>query len=177
MSNRPYGGRVYDGSKLVHTLITLGTPHASAPGPAFEGISWVNKNKNINITDNGACNPPVRSLAVAGTGFEGGSWGSLTQSSYAFCCPDGTDGTDYTGDGVTPVFSALAYEDAKPLLLDGVSHFAWSDVFGGSFVAPELTADHKSGRPWYGSPEIVKVWASFILDHIPSCSVKMNGND
>jgi hypothetical protein len=182
LSTRSYGGKTYDGSKLVHTLITLGTPHANAPGPAFEGIVWINninssgKQGNKTETDQashlGPVPSPVRSLAVAGTGYAGGEWGALTQSSYSFCCPEGTDGRNYDGDGVTPVFSALAFEGAEPLLLDGVSHFAWSDVFGGSFVAPELTKDHKSGRPWYGSPEIVHTWAKFILDYLPSCRVK-----
>ena len=175
LSTKPYGGKIYDGTKLVHTLITLGTPHANAPGPAFEGIAWVNRlPKNNNGTDVESPLPKVRSLAVAGKGFGGGDWGTLTQNSYSFCCPDGSDGIQYDGDGVTPVFSALAFEDAEPLLLDGVSHFAWSDVFGGSFVAPELTKDHKNGRPWYGSPEIVKTWAKFILDHIASCNMKNN---
>ncbi len=139
-------------------MVTLGTPHGEAPGPAFEGVSWVNRE-----------DVPVRALSVAGTGFKGGEWGSLTQSSYAFCCPEGSDGTGYDGDGITPTFSSLAMPGSEKLLLEGVSHFCWSDVFGGSLFAPELAEDHKRGRPWYGSDEIVDLWAKFILEHVPQC--------
>jgi hypothetical protein len=149
------------GSNHVHSLITLGTPHGDAPGPAFEGVKWINSET-----------VPVRALSVAGTGFKGSDWGSLTQSSYAFCCPEGSDGTGYDGDGLTPTFSSLAMPGSEQLLMEDVSHFCWSDVFGGSLFAPELTEHHKSGRFWYGSEEIVDQWASFILDHVPQCKIK-----
>ena len=64
----------------------------------------------------------------------------MTKNSYAFCCPFGTDGSGYDGDGVTPIQSALAIKeyipDADTLMLDDVGHFCWSDVFGGETVAP-----------------------------------------
>lgn len=70
----------------------------------------------------------------------GDSSGTLTKNSYAFCCPFGTDGSGYDGDGVTPIQSALAIKeyipDADTLMLDDVGHFCWSDVFGGETVAP-----------------------------------------
>lgn len=153
LSNRSYGGKIYGGQRYVHSLVTLGTPHGTAPGPAFEGIKWCNQETTS----------PVRSLAVGGTGFNGGEWGALTQGAYAFCCPEGTDGTTYTGDGVTPIQSAIALPGAEKLTLDGVTHFCWSDVFGGSFVAPELTEDHKEGRPWYGSEGVIEKWADWIV--------------
>ena len=77
----------------------------------------------------------------------------------------------YDGDGVTPSFSSLAMPGSEQLLLEDVSHFCWSDVFGGSIFAPELTEDHKQGRLWYGSEEIVDEWASFIMDHVAGFSV------
>jgi hypothetical protein len=154
LSSREYGGKAYKGSDYVHSLVTLGTPHANAPGPAFEGISWVNE----EIV-------PVRALSVAGTGFKASEWGSFTRGAYGFCCPDGSDGMSYDGDGVTPVFSSLAMEGAEQMVLDGVGHFPWSDVWGGDLVAPDLTQDHKKGRPWYGSDEIVDKWAEWVLDH------------
>jgi triacylglycerol esterase/lipase EstA (alpha/beta hydrolase family) len=151
LSSRNYGGKVYNGSQYIHSLITLGTPHQSAPGPAFEGVRWVNKEP-----------APVRSLAVGGTGFKGGEWGGLTAGAYSFCCPNGSDGSSYTGDGMTPLFSSLALEGAEQMSLDNVHHFCWSDTFGGDLVAPELTKDHKEGRPWYGSADIVEKWATWI---------------
>ena len=81
---------------------------------------------------------------------------------YSFCCPDGSDGSSYDGDGVTPVFSALGMEGADRMVLDGVGHFCWSDVFGGDLVAPELTRAHREGRPWYGSNGAVEKWAPWI---------------
>lgn len=165
LSQRAYGGRAYAGSDLVHSLVTLGTPHATAPGPAFEGIRWCNQetaeqrmlmtmpNKN-----------KIRQLAVGGTGFAGGDWGALTQGSYAFCCDQGTDGTSYDGDGVTPIHSALAWPGAEQLIVPGTTHFCWSDVFGGSLVAPELTKDHAAGRQWYGSDDVLDQWVPWLQD-------------
>jgi pimeloyl-ACP methyl ester carboxylesterase len=153
VSNRNYGGKVYDGQRYVHSLVTLGTPHASAPGPAFEGIKWCNQEPTI----------PVRALAVGGTGFKGDEWGALTLGAYSFCCTDGTDGSTYTGDGMTPIQSALALPGAEQMTLEGVTHFCWSEVFGGSWVAPELTEDHKAGRPWYGDEDTIAKWADWIV--------------
>jgi pimeloyl-ACP methyl ester carboxylesterase len=158
LSNQEYGGKVYDGSKYVHSLVTLGTPHAAAPGPAFEGINWINKNPP---------NYDVRSLAVAGKGFQGDRWGGLTQGSYAFCCPDGTDGSTYDGDGMTPTFSSLAMPNSESLILPQkqVNHFAWTDVgWVGKQVAPELYRDmQENGSLWYGSDEVVAEWLPWIL--------------
>ena len=152
LSSRSYGGKVYGGQQYVHSLVTLGTPNGDGPGPAFEGIKWCNRDPAT-----------VRTLAVGGTGFMGGEWGALTQASYAFCCPDGSDGTSYTGDGITPIQSALAIKGAETMTFDGCTHFCWSDVFGSHWVAPELTKDHKEGRPWYGSEGIVEAWADWIV--------------
>jgi len=77
---------------------------------------------------------------AGGTGYKGDSSGSLTQGAYSFCCPVGSDGTQYDGDGVTPIESALAMKEYVPhadtMVLDDVGHFCWSDVFGGETVAP-----------------------------------------
>jgi triacylglycerol esterase/lipase EstA (alpha/beta hydrolase family) len=153
LSSRSYGGKAYRGADYLHSLVTLGTPHANAPGPAFDGLAWVNE-EPVN----------VRALSVAGRGFRGGEWGSLTQGSYSFCCPNGSDGTCYDGDGVTPVFSSLAMEGSEPMVLEGVGHFPWSDVFGGKLVAPELYKAHKEQtRPWYGSDGVIDQWVEWVL--------------
>jgi triacylglycerol esterase/lipase EstA (alpha/beta hydrolase family) len=151
LSDRNYGGKVYDGKQYIHSLITLGSPHMDAPGPAFDGIKWVN-------------NEPaqVRSLAVGGTGFDGDKWGTFTQGAYKFCANDGSDGSGMTGDGVTPIESALAYPGAETLVIPGVHHFCWADTFGGKWVSPELTEDHESGTSWYGSHDAIEKWASFL---------------
>jgi len=100
LSNVTYGGKVYRGQEHVHSLVTLGTPHGPAPGFAFEGIQWIDR-----IEKQQQVSRRVRQLAVGGTGFMGGEWGGLTKGAYAFCCLNGTDGTHYDGDGVTPIQS------------------------------------------------------------------------
>jgi hypothetical protein len=154
LSSRDYGGRAYNGRDHIHSLVTLGTPHANAPGPAFEGIQWSNQ-EPVQVD---------RSLAVAGTGYKGDEHGSLTQGAYKFCCPNASDGTSYDGDGLTPLFSSLGMEGAEQLVLEDVGHFCWSDVFGGGFLAPELTRSHKEGRPWYGSEQVIDQWASWLIE-------------
>ncbi|KAL7431861.1 hypothetical protein ACHAXH_002611 [Discostella pseudostelligera] len=159
LSNRNYGGKSYDGQKLVHSIITLGSPHGNAPGPAFKGVEWVNS----EIID---ASSGVRALAVGGTGYKGDSSGDLTRGAYSFCCPVGSDGTQYDGDGVTPIQSALAMKEFMPhadaLVLDDVGHFCWSDVFGGDIVAPDLTKFHREGRPWYGDEAVIEKWAGWL---------------
>lgn len=131
LSDRSYGGRAYEGHEMVHSLVTLGSPHGNAPGPAFKGVEWVNRE---------SLHPSVRALAVGGTGYPGDSSGDLTRNAYAFCCQEGSDGSGYDGDGVTPIGSALAMKEYAPhaetLELEDVGHFCWSDVFGGEAVAP-----------------------------------------
>jgi len=155
LSDRNYGGKVYAGSELVHSLITLGTPHGDAPGPAFEGVKWVNQE---GVPES------VKALAVAGSGFLGDRSGKLTQNAYSFCCPRGTDGSGYDGDGITPIESALAVEGAEELVLEGdVTHFPWSDVFGGDIFAPDLAKRHREeGAAWYGSDMALNQWVSFL---------------
>ena len=103
---------------------------------------------------------------AGGTGYKGDSSGSLTQGAYSFCCPVGSDGTQYDGDGVTPIESALAMKEYVPhadtMVLDDVGHFCWSDVFGGETVAPELTKEHREGRPWYGDEAVIEKWAGWL---------------
>jgi hypothetical protein len=160
LSDRNYGGRVYNGHELIHSLITLGSPHGNAPGPAFKGVEWVNRNNTDTV------NSGVRALAVGGIGYKGNSSGELTSGAYSFCCPYGSDGSQYDGDGVTPIDSALAMKQymtqCDTLELDNVGHFCWSDVLGGSIVAPELTKYHLEGRPWYGDDAIVAKWINWL---------------
>jgi hypothetical protein len=157
LSDQNYGGRIYGGSKYVHSLVTLGTPHVSALNAAFEGVAWLN-NHPENIT--------VPSLAVGGAGFMGSDWGPLTLSAYAFCCPDGSTGESYDGDGLTPLFSSIGMKGAEQMVIDGAAHFCWSDVFGGALVAPKLAKDYSDKGLWYGSPQIVEQWLGWIKDQI-----------
>ncbi len=157
LSDRNYGGRVYNGQQMVHSLVTLGSPHGNAPGAAFKGVEWVNR----ETIPSG-----VRALAVSGSGYRGDSSGQLTQNAYSFCCDKGTDGSGYDGDGITPIHSALAMgaQGAETLLLEGrVTHFPWSEVFGGDIFAPDLAKVHKEERtPWYGSDLALDQWVGWL---------------
>ncbi len=155
LSHRDYGGRAYRGSELVHSIVTLGSPHLDAPGAAFRSVNWINQEE---LPEN------VRGLAVAGKGLLGDSSGQFTQNAYEFCL--GGDGTTYDGDGVTPVQSSLAMEgmNCEKMVLEGtVTHFPWSDVFGGDIFAPDLAKLHKEQKmPWYGSNEALDQWADWL---------------
>jgi len=152
LSGRSYGGKAYGGASLVHSMITLGAPLADSAGPAFRGVAWTNRED---------APPDVRCLAVGATGTPGDSSGRTTFLCYSFCI-NGGDGSKVDGDGVTPTFSSVALPGAETLVLDGVTHFPWSDVFGGPQLAPELAKEHKNGKPWYGAPETVERWAPWL---------------
>jgi len=91
---------------------------------AFKPVKWANSEIIDSSKKNG-----VRHLAVGGKGYNGISSGLLTQSSYAFCCPNRSNGSHYDGDGITPLESALAMKeyvkDADTLVFDDVTHFTW----------------------------------------------------
>lgn len=157
LSDRAYAGRAYAGSRLVHSLVTLGTPHADADGPAWEGVKWANRE---------AAPAGVRALAVAGSGALADRSGGFTERAYAFCGVDPSahpelypDGV-LDGDGVTPTASALAWNGAKQLLLPGsTTHFPdYPALF-----APELAAARRDGLPWYGSDAALDRWAPWLL--------------
>ncbi|KAL3942463.1 MAG: hypothetical protein SGBAC_003347 [Bacillariaceae sp.] len=187
LSEQEYGGKVYNGSNYVHSLVTLGTPHASAPGPAFAGISWINQQEEHlqqqlqqhlqlqlelqeQVQHTGKRSGKTRTLAVAGKGYSGDQWGFMTKGAYSFCCPDGSDGSQYDGDGMTPIFSSLAMPNSESLILpqDRVNHFGWTDAgWVGKQVAPELFEDMETnGSPWYGSDEVVAEWLPWILEGV-----------
>jgi len=150
LSNRTYGGKVYNGQELVHSLVTLGTPHLDAPGAAFENVKWINREPL-----------PVRGLAIGGTGFLGDSSGWFTKGSYEFCGA----GEECDGDGVTTIQSAMAMNGDKveKLVLEGVLHYPWKDAgMFGPLIAPELTRRSREGTPWYGDDEVVDKWVDFL---------------
>lgn len=158
LSDRDYGGRSYGGRRVVHSLVTLGSPHGNAPGPAFRSVEWVNR-------EEGGVPAGVRTLAVSGSGFPARSSGTFTRNSYSFCrAGGGSCDDDDDGDGVTPIDSATAVDGAETLVLEGrVTHFPWSDVAGGEFFAPDLARAHREeGTPWYGSDEALDQWVGWL---------------
>lgn len=162
LSDRAYGGsggRAYGGSELVHSLVTLGTPHAEGKGVPFATVAWANRET--------ALPSGVRCLAVAATGTPGDSSGELTRGAYSFCTPSGEGGELLDGDGVTTTESALAFRGAETMTLDGVTHYPFSAPGPvADLVAPELTKAFKEGKPWYGSDGVREKWSTWLLEGV-----------
>lgn len=120
----------------VATLITLGTPHVSQE-------RWTKKNLDfVKINYPGAFHPQIRYVCVAGKTIFGarrrGSW--LAYNSYQLTCGRG----DIWGDGITPI-EAAHLEGAINLVIEGVKH------------------SPRASGIWYGSPEPLESWASYLL--------------
>ncbi|HEY9663835.1 MAG TPA: lipase, partial [Allocoleopsis sp.] len=119
---------------IVSTLVTLGTPHVSQE-------RWTKRNLDFVKTHYpGAFYPQVRYVCVAGKAICGDRWRNwFTYSSYELTCGQG----NCWGDGITPIESAH---------LDGAENI----VLDNAFHSP------RPGRQWYGTPEVVKSWATYL---------------
>lgn len=153
LSERAYGGGSYDGRRLVHSLVTLGTPHAAGSGVPFENVRWINREPLA---------PRVRALAVGSRGTPGTD-NELTAGAYSFCSADGSGGEAMDGDGLTTASSALALDGAETLLLDGVTHYPWTSAPFADVLTPELARAYRQGKPWYGSPSVVSEWLEWLI--------------
>ena len=114
----------------MHSLVTFGTPHAEAPGPAFRGVEWCNREPL-----------PFRGLAVGAVGSPCDVSGDLTRGAYAFCDPT-SDGTDMDGDRLTPTFSSPSMKGnhVEKLVLEDVTHFPGGHMLAcGVRILPEQT--------------------------------------
>jgi len=143
LGEKPYviHGDVTEDAGLWHahphiaTLATLGTPHVSQE-------RWTRKNLDF-VKDfyPGAFYPSVRYVCVAGKAIYGdrrlGSW--LAYSSYQLTCGEGHT----WGDGIVPI-EAAHLEGAENITIEGVTH------------------SPKSTRLWYGSPEVLPSWVSYL---------------
>ena len=157
LSSRAYGGKAYDGANLVHSLVTLGTPHMTGACVPFYSVEWANREPAPS---------GVRCLAVGGSGLPGDSSGGLTEGAYSFCTPDGTGGESMDGDGLTTLESAIALDGAETMVLDGTTHYPWSTAPFADWIAPELTKAYREGQPWYGSDQRVERWLPWLVNGI-----------
>ena len=151
LSSRAYGGKVYGGSELVHSLVTLGTPHLAGQGAPFENVRWINREPLPE---------GLRALAVGATGTPSSE---ALAGAYAFCDPTGNGGEGLEGDGVTTSESATALCGAETRLLDGVTHYPWTSAPLHDLLVPELAHAYREGKPWYGSEEILDEWLPWLL--------------
>lgn len=141
LGEKPYLGRgavkplLWGSHPLVATLVTLGTPHISQERWTRWNLDFVKNNYP------GAFYPNVRYVCVAGKTIFGerrrGSW--LAYSSYQLTCGQGNT----WGDGITPI-AAAHLDGAENLVLEGVKH------------------SPRSPGIWYGSPEPLKAWVSYL---------------
>mmetsp|Transcript_26145 Transcript_26145/g.60972 ORF Transcript_26145/g.60972 Transcript_26145/m.60972 type:complete len:397 (-) Transcript_26145:28-1218(-) len=150
-SDSVYGGFAYKGSPWVHSIVSLGSPHAPAPGVAYSSLEWLARQGNDSSG--------VRFLAVGSGGILASDNG-FSRSAYVFCGADEKDDA-VDGDGVTTLESALAVEGAEKLRLQGVAHAPSYPSIGPS---AELAKKRSDGQPWYGSVKIVKQWAPWLLE-------------
>lgn len=144
MGEQPYCDRVWAGHPLVHTLITLGTPHQSQERWTRSNLDFVNQNYP------GAFQQTVRYVCVAGKSRQGKrSWRFsewFTYQSYALTIGVG----DCWGDGVTPV-DAAHLEGATNLTFDGVWH------------SPPERRGADLHKPWYGTEQVLAQWQHYLI--------------
>jgi len=129
-----YYDKVWHGQTSIAKLVTLGTPQRSLEPWTRRNLDFVNDNYP------GAFHPDIEYVCVAGKSVYGekklGQW--LAYSSYELTC--GTGNT--WGDGITPI-EAAHLDGAKNLVIEKANH------------SPKLTI-------WYGSPEILPAWATYL---------------
>lgn len=136
LSDKPFGGRIYNGCELVSHLITLGSPHINQGGLMRGGQTsrWVEE-----IVPGAMFYDQVRYTSIAGKWIAGTQFGPrLSRWVYGIYDEICGDGTAW-GDGIVPVQSAIL-PGSQALILEGVSHYS----FGSD--------------PWYGSPEVIPRW-------------------
>jgi triacylglycerol esterase/lipase EstA (alpha/beta hydrolase family) len=130
-----FSERLWHAHPYVANLISLGTPHISQERWTRRNLDFVNQNYP------GAFYPNVRYVCVAGKSIFGarrkGSW--LAYSSYQITCGRG----DTWGDGIVPL-EAAHLEGAENITIEGVRH------------------SPKSPGMWYGSPEVLPAWVSYL---------------
>ncbi|KGF72455.1 lipase [Neosynechococcus sphagnicola sy1] len=129
------GGEPWAAHPQIKTLVTLGTPHRSRERWTLRNLDFVNTHYP------GAFYPNVRYVCVAGKAIYGerrwGAW--IAYSSYQL-----TDGQgNVWGDGIIPI-AAAHLEGAENVVLDQVQH------------------SPKPGSLWYGSPEVLPSWISYL---------------
>ena len=155
----------YNGAERVHSLVTLGLPHAPGTGVPFVHVKWINKQGGVPEGD------PQPSPSAARKASRSG----FAHHRRLFILhPDGTGGEFLDGDGITTIDSAIALPGAETLVLDDTTHLPWNNGFFAPdrFVAPELTKMHAEGQPWYGSEGAVGQVAAVAARGHVKCDVK-----
>lgn len=167
LSRSAYGGHAYNGADRVHSLVTLGSPHAPASGVAYSSIRWLARQNESTVPideaaavgGDSAVHRRVRCLTV-GSGGTLANFSDFTRNAYRFCGADPRDdSTD--GDGVTTLASAQALEGGTSLTLRGAAHAPSYPAIG---PTARLAQRVSEGQPWYGSPEMLSRWLPWLME-------------
>ncbi|CAK9062868.1 unnamed protein product [Durusdinium trenchii] len=151
LSGVNYGGRSFKGSKKVHSLVCLGSPHFVAENLVFKSLQYLEREEGSALPAR------VRCLCVGAKGAVLSKASDMTRGAYELCgAMPGDDDVD--GDGMTPLFSAIALDSADKMVLENVSHAPVYPAFGPS----AKLAEERLTKPWYGSPEILKKWFPWL---------------
>jgi triacylglycerol esterase/lipase EstA (alpha/beta hydrolase family) len=126
---------LWQGHTFVSNLVTLGTPHISQEPWTRKNLDFVNNNYP------GAFYAQVKYICVAGKAISGEQrWRNwLAFNSYQITCGEGNT----WGDGITPIVAAH---------LEGAINL----------TIPEVFHSPRSKGLWYGSPEIIPQWKSYL---------------
>ena len=143
----PYSGTSFNGSSKVHSLVCLGSPHFVAENLVFKSLKYLEANGGRQLPEG------VRCLCVAADGTKS-PFSEMTRGAYELCGAEG----DVEGDGMTPLFSALAFQAAETMVVRNVSH---APVYPSLGPSAELAAERRV-KPWYGSPEVVREWLPWL---------------
>lgn len=152
LSSVSYSGRTYDGASKLHSLVCLGSPHFPAESIAFSALKYLEQRGGSGVPAS------VRCLCVGSSGTTAREASDMTRGAYKMCGAEPDEATA-DGDGMTPLFSALAWDGAEKLKLEGVTHAPAYPAFGPS---AELSKRRSEGQPWYGSANILEEWLPWL---------------
>ncbi|CAL1172243.1 unnamed protein product [Cladocopium goreaui] len=151
LSSLEYQGRSFHGADKIHSLVCLGSPHFVANNLVYKNLEYLESKCGKDLP------PNVRCLCVGSKGNVISEASDMTRGAYEFCgATPGDEAVD--GDGMTPLFSAIAFEAADKLVLENVSHAPVYPAFGPS---AELAKERRT-KPWYGSPSVLQQWLPWL---------------
>lgn len=134
LADEPYQGVRYAGHKVVASLTTLGTAHATSEVWVKQFADW------LEARYPGAAFPHIRYRAVAGRSVRGRRFGSpeemIAYRSYEISFGNG----NLIGDGIVPT-AACYLAGADNLILEGARH-----------------APYNAPATWYGARDVIPLW-------------------
>lgn len=183
MGGEAYCGKRYNGAKYVKTLITLGTPHASAEAYPFgrviekrigeddAALSENARGSSLCFTNElypGAHEVGVKYVNVAGDYIRGAN--SFPE---ALCVEDDKENLSFLEKirrawrayscGIS--YAANTGDSAAGVIGDGVCPIETAHSLPGAeeVILRAYHSPNTKGDPWYGSPDVVARWAPYCV--------------